>query len=336
MGWKATGAPTVRRQRDRWGVRVDGIDTETGKHRPRQLGTYASQRAALAAAIADAAGAGGRTRDSGVVVAPVVGLSYRRKPQGARAVRVGDRPRRDGVGSGPARPAGPRRHRSVARGDRGGWPTVSAEHRDLPHSPQGSAHRRGRRRSAPAQPGGACTMPRQVTKSPKVKATDAWSEAQVDRFLEMCADHRWAVGFRLAVLYGLRRSEVLALRWDDVDWEARTIRIDEGLVPLDGGVDWTPGKTARSRRVIGLDPVTLRLVASRRRQQQAEERLLVGDGWADHDLLLTTRTGSPVLPRSFDRVARAHRREGQPPEAHLPRATPHRRHPHGAQRNRRW
>ena len=49
MGWKQTGAATVRRQRGRWVVRVDGIDTETGRHRPRQLGTYASQRAALAA-----------------------------------------------------------------------------------------------------------------------------------------------------------------------------------------------------------------------------------------------------------------------------------------------
>ncbi len=36
-------------ERGRWVVRVDGIDTETGKHRPRQLGTYASQRSALAA-----------------------------------------------------------------------------------------------------------------------------------------------------------------------------------------------------------------------------------------------------------------------------------------------
>ena len=39
MAWKATGQPTVRKQRDRWVVRVDGIDTATGKHRPKQLGT---------------------------------------------------------------------------------------------------------------------------------------------------------------------------------------------------------------------------------------------------------------------------------------------------------
>ncbi len=36
MGWKATGHPTVRKQRDKWTVRVDGMDTETGKHPPRR------------------------------------------------------------------------------------------------------------------------------------------------------------------------------------------------------------------------------------------------------------------------------------------------------------
>ena len=50
MAWKATGPPTVRKQRDKWVVRVDGIDSATGRHRPRQLGTFASQRSALAAA----------------------------------------------------------------------------------------------------------------------------------------------------------------------------------------------------------------------------------------------------------------------------------------------
>ena len=50
MGWKATGEPTVRRQRDKWVVRVEGIDIETGRVRPRQIGTYPSQRAARSAA----------------------------------------------------------------------------------------------------------------------------------------------------------------------------------------------------------------------------------------------------------------------------------------------
>ena len=50
MAWKPTGHPAVRRQRDKWVVRVDGIDTVTGKRRPRQLGSYSSRRAARSAA----------------------------------------------------------------------------------------------------------------------------------------------------------------------------------------------------------------------------------------------------------------------------------------------
>ena len=38
--WKATGQPTVRKHREKWTVRIEGIDTETGNRRPRQIGTY--------------------------------------------------------------------------------------------------------------------------------------------------------------------------------------------------------------------------------------------------------------------------------------------------------
>src|SRR5207244_4272061 len=65
MGWKATGDPIVRQQRSKWVVRVDGIDTETGRHRPRQLGTYPSRRAAHTAARA--ATAEGRSAERGTV-----------------------------------------------------------------------------------------------------------------------------------------------------------------------------------------------------------------------------------------------------------------------------
>lgn len=49
MTWKPTGRPVVR-QRDRWVVRVDGIDASSGKSRPRQLGTFCSKRSAQQAA----------------------------------------------------------------------------------------------------------------------------------------------------------------------------------------------------------------------------------------------------------------------------------------------
>lgn len=56
-----TGQPTVRQQRDKWVVRVD---TETGKQRPRQLGTYLLKRTAMAASRSIGVEDGAATRDT--------------------------------------------------------------------------------------------------------------------------------------------------------------------------------------------------------------------------------------------------------------------------------
>ena len=84
MGWKATGQPTVRKQRDKWVVRVDGIDTETGNHRPRQLGTYAL--AALGAgrrSVCLGPGASGHAGHGVVVGPPLRGVAVGRDLEGA-------------------------------------------------------------------------------------------------------------------------------------------------------------------------------------------------------------------------------------------------------------
>ncbi|MFI5041315.1 MAG: tyrosine-type recombinase/integrase [Acidimicrobiales bacterium] len=128
----------------------------------------------------------------------------------------------------------------------------------------------------------------------------SWSHDQVARFLE-ATDHRWAAGFRVEVLHGLRRSDLLALKWGDVDSRGATLRVGEGLVPVVGGVVWTDTKNARSRPVIPLDSETIKALA-RRRREQATERLIAGPDREDHNLIVTTRVGRPVMPRSFDRT----------------------------------
>jgi len=144
-------------------------------------------------------------------------------------------------------------------------------------------------------------LPRTVAKPIAAKETVAWSAAEVDQFLTATATHRWAIAFRLGVLYGLRRSEVLALRWDDLDERAGTLRIDESLVPTAQGAAWGNAKNQRSRRTIPIDDETTRVFV-RRRAEQAAERLAAGSDWQDHDLIVATRTGGIVLPRSYDRA----------------------------------
>ena len=144
-------------------------------------------------------------------------------------------------------------------------------------------------------------MPRQVAKPDLQREAQTWTEDEVRRFVAAIDDHRWAAPIRLCVLYGLRRSELLGLRWSCVDLKRRAIRIERGLVEVHGRPEWSDGKNARSRRTIAIDESTVRSLAAHRKFQ-AEERLLAGSGWVDNDLVVATRTGTPVSSGNFDQT----------------------------------
>jgi integrase len=302
MAWKATGQPTVRKQRDKWVVRVDGIDTATGKHRPRQLGTYPSQRSANAAARSMKTE--DRSTERGTVswlvrryVASRTDITVKARQQyewaiphiedGLGAIQL-SRLDRDDVATWIDNLAAGgklgRRSIQICRTVLRAALTEAVDEGLIPRSP---AARVG--------------LPRTVAKEVKPKDAVAWEAADVDRFLDATAEHRWAVAFRLGALFGLRRSEVLALRWDDVDVEAKSLRIDESLVATNEGAAWSNAKNERSRRVIPLDDDTVRAL-TRRRAEQAAERLAAGSEWEDNGLIIATRTGRLVLPRSYDRA----------------------------------
>ncbi len=301
MAWKATGQPAVRKQRDRWVVRVDGIDTGTGRHRPKQLGTFTSQRSANSAArlmkVED--GASERGTVSWLVRRYVAGrtdITLKSQEQyewaiphienGLGAIQLG----------------------MLDREDVATWITNLANGGKL--SRRGVQICRNVLRASlseavdegliPRSPAGRVGLPRTVAKEVKPKEAVAWDDDEVTRFLAATRKHRWAIAFRLGVLYGLRRSEILALRWDDLDVEAKTLRIDESLVATRTGAAWSNAKNERSRRTIPLDDETIREFA-RRRALQATDRLKAGDEWEDVDLIITTKFGRLVLPRSLDR-----------------------------------
>jgi integrase len=302
VAWKAKGGASVRRHRDKWVVRVEGFDTATGRRRPRQLGTYASQRAALAAARAakdDATSTERRT----------VRWLVRRYVAGRTDISVKAREQYEwaiphieaGLGA-----------ISLARLDRediAGWIEKLAGGGQL--SRRSVQICRTVLRAALAEaveegliarsPAARVGLPRTVAKPVAVKVAVTWEADEVKRFLDVIDSHRWAIGFRLGVLYGLRRSEVLALRWDDLDLDGKTVRIDESLVAINRGAAWGEAKNRRSRRLVPLDDDTLR-VFSRRRAEQATERLIAGPEWDDNNLVIATRVGRLVLPRSYDRA----------------------------------
>lgn len=303
MGWKATGQPTVRRQRGKWVVRLDGIDTESGRRRPRQLGTYPSQRAARAAAAEFAAeGADGGSRGT-------VGWLVDRWAAAKTDITEKSQMQNRWAAGHIRRALGAIRLDQLERTDVARWydelaaggvlnkRSVTIVRRVLRAALEDAVDEGLIRRN----PAGRVPVPKRVVKPERYKEVDAWDEDEVRQFLAAIEGHRWAGPIRLSTLYGLRRSELLALKWDDVDFDERTVRIDEALIEVEGRPVWTEGKNERSRRTFAIDEDTAARLAAHRRGQ-IEERMLAGPEWTDQDLVVATRTGNRVSPGNFDQT----------------------------------
>ncbi|MGC3861225.1 site-specific integrase [Micromonospora chersina] len=123
---------------------------------------------------------------------------------------------------------------------------------------------------------------------------------QAQRLLETVRPTRWYSLYVLALMLGLRRGELLGLRWSDVDLDRKTLTVRQNLVRASGELRVQAPKTRRSRRTLPLPPP---VVAALRRQQevQARERSAAGSSWARNDLMFTTSLGTPIEPRNLTR-----------------------------------
>lgn len=137
-----------------------------------------------------------------------------------------------------------------------------------------------------------------LVKRPRQQRQDVerWTAVEAGRFREHVLTDRLA-GAWLLSLAGLRRSEVLGLRWGDVDLDAGTIRVERGRVAVTPTVDAVDQpKSDQSRRVVpvGLVPgITAALRTLRVRQ--AAERLALGPAYPNTDYVVVDEAGH--LPR---------------------------------------
>lgn len=144
--------------------------------------------------------------------------------------------------------------------------------------------------------------------APGQREMAVWTRDDAARFLAFVASDRLAALYRLALATGLRRGELLGLRWSDVDLEAGQLAVRQSLVSVQYKLVMSEPKTPRSRRVIALDGAT---VATLRpwRARQATERLACGAVWRDTGLIFTREDGGPIHPQAlsglFDRRVKA-------------------------------
>lgn len=102
----------------------------------------------------------------------------------------------------------------------------------------------------------------------------------------------------LAVTTGMRRGEILGVRWQDLDLDAATLSVRQSLEQTKGRLAPKQPKTQKGRRVVALLPMTVEALR-RHRVEQAKYKLFFGPDYRDHDLVCARTDGSPWPPDSF-------------------------------------
>jgi integrase len=135
---------------------------------------------------------------------------------------------------------------------------------------------------------------------------EPWSDEEVRTFLRSIARDRLSAAWRLS-LYGLRRGEVLGLRWSDVDLKVGTLKVTQTRVLVDYEVVVEEPKTKNGFRTLPLDAELLAELKALRKRQQAEAEE-AGEAYEASGYVVTDELGAPVHPEwysdEFGRILR--------------------------------
>jgi integrase len=125
----------------------------------------------------------------------------------------------------------------------------------------------------------------------------SWTLAQVRAFLDKTAGDRLAPIWVLLATTGLRRAEVLGLRWSEVDLDRGRLRISQTITEVRGRlIIQGDGKSDAAERSIGLDTRTVETLRRWKVAQAADQLSWPGD-WPTHGLVFTQSNGQGYRPK---------------------------------------
>ena len=125
---------------------------------------------------------------------------------------------------------------------------------------------------------------------------------QARQFLDAAKAERLSALYVAALSLGLRMGEALGLRWQDIDFERRTLTVNRILERIGRGegskLQLVEPRTSRSRRTVNLPDATVRALKAQK-VRQLEERLIAGSRWRDGGLVFLSTIGTPIDPHAL-------------------------------------
>lgn len=124
------------------------------------------------------------------------------------------------------------------------------------------------------------------------------SREETNRFLAAARGDYLEPFFRLALSTGMRRGELLALKWRDIDLNTKRLSVVASMNWVRGEAVYSRPKTQRSRRQVALAPEMVEVLRAHRHEQRAL-RLRAGPAWQGerYDAVFSDELGAPLHPR---------------------------------------
>lgn len=122
------------------------------------------------------------------------------------------------------------------------------------------------------------------------------TKEQAQKLLETAEGHRLEGLLTLALATGMRRGELLGLKWQDIDFDERSLQIRRTVTRIAGfGLVESEPKTSKSRRKVML-PQFVVDVLIQHRVHQGEDRLKAGAAWQENDIVFSNPRGGLIEP----------------------------------------
>jgi integrase len=144
--------------------------------------------------------------------------------------------------------------------------------------------------------------PIKAIQKPRKPHRDAkwWTAEEARQFLAspLVQKHRWYAMWRLALDSGMRQGELLALTWENIEWEKRTIRVQRSLEEVDKVMKVKETKTKKGNRRIIVSEATMDALRAHKHKMEAEDAAYVAAGAT----IFVSRAGTPIWKNVYRTV----------------------------------